>query len=139
MSASLCRSRSSHRSLPRHRDILEDFKAFLQKLENISWVKTVANTTGNFNKFAPDISDLSEHDSHYQEDSSAHLMRLKKALPYGIQEYSLMVYRSTPLWYMGVLPYGIQEYSLMVYGSTSLMVYRSKFDKFDKFNKGRHK
>ena len=31
-----------------------------------------------------------------------------------------MVYRSTPLWYMGVLPYGIQEYSLMVYGSTPL-------------------
>ena len=29
-----------------------------------------------------------------------------------------MVYGSTPLWYMGVLPYGIQEYSLMLYVST---------------------
>ena len=25
-----------------------------------------------------------------------------------------MVYGSTPLWYMGVLPYGIQEYSLIL-------------------------
>ena len=55
-------SASSQRLFPPTQDILGDFKAFLQKLENISWVKTVANTTGNFNKFASDISDLSEHE-----------------------------------------------------------------------------
>ena len=59
-------------TVPPTQDILGDFKAFLQKLENISWVKTVANTTGNFNKFASDISDLSEHehDIHYLPTSS---------------------------------------------------------------------
>ena len=56
-------SASSQRwSVPPTQDILGDFKAFLQKLENISWVKTVANTTGNFNKFSSDISALSEHE-----------------------------------------------------------------------------
>ena len=37
---------------PLSADILGDFKAFQQKLENILNVKTVANTSGNFNKFA---------------------------------------------------------------------------------------
>ena len=57
-------------TVPPTQDILGDFKAFLQKLENISWVKTVANTTGNFNKFSSDISDLSEHEIYYREDTS---------------------------------------------------------------------